>query len=357
MISNKKIVLFTMSLWNEPRRGRHHFAKALSEDNLVIWVNRQLFPNESGDIRVGPEYINQNLIILHTGASIFSQRIDEYLNINNRTRLKHLIKFLGKHGEPDILWAYDYKSINVVKYYKRALSLYYCNDFFGEKVFWYYEKQLARAVNHVICTDPRLAEQFKPINKSSHFISHGLWPHLNRRQFCKKKLPRSLGYVGTLNGTVDIDFFERILNETDFEIYIAGPIVECDDLKKIRFENLLKKNRVFYFGIVGQDEINMVLSSVDVCLLPYIKSFNGFALKFFDYINNAKPIIATKYDFIWPENYEEFVHIYSDGINLKEFIFTVYENWNIEKYELQIKLAENSTWKDRAAEVSRCIGL
>lgn len=358
MISNKKIVLFTMSLWDEPRRGRHHFARALSENNLVIWVNRRLFPNESLDTRVGPEYINENLIVLHTGVSYFSQSMDEYFNINNRVRLQLLKALLKKFGKPDILWAYDYKSINIVKYFgKKVTSLYFCNDFFGEKVFWYYEKRLAKAVNHVICTDPRLTERFRPINNSSYFVPHGLWPLSNRPPLSKKKKPHTVGYVGTLNGTVDIDFLERILDETAYEIILAGPIVECDDLKRKRFEKLLKREKVHYFGVVEQDEINTVLSSVDVCLLPYISSFNGSALKFFDYINNAKPILATEYDFVWPQAFKRFVQIYTEESNLEDFVDMTYQTWNREQFDAAIMLADRSTWRDRIVEVSMHIGI
>lgn len=358
MISNKIVVLFTMSLWDEPRRGRHHFAKALSENNLVIWVNRCYFPNESLDARGGIEFINDNLIVLHTGLSYVSKSVDEYLNINNRVRLKLLKPLIQKYGKPDILWSYDYKSINVVKYFgNKVTSLYFCNDFFGEKVFWYYEKSLAKKVNHVICTDPRLSDRFRPINSSCYFVPHGLWPLSNRPPFSKKKKPRTVGYIGTLNGTVDIDFIEKILDETACEVILAGPIVECDDQKRVRFEALLKKEKVSYFGVVEQDRINELLSSIDVCLLPYIKSFNGFALKFFDYLNNAKPIIATEYDFVWPQKFEGFVRVYTDQLNLEGFVDIVYQNWNKCQYDDAIELANCSTWKDRIAEVSECIGI
>lgn len=358
MISNKKIVLFTMSLWDEPRRGRHHFARALSENNLVIWVNRRRFPNETLNSRVGPEFINENLIILHTGISYFSQSMDEYFNINNRIRLRLLKTLLEQFGKPDILWTYDYKSINVVKYFgNKLISLYFCNDFFGEKVYWYYEKRLAKVVDHVICTDPRLTERFRQINDSSFFVPHGLWPLADRPLFSKKKTPHKLGYVGTINGTVDIDFLERILDETSYEIILAGPIVECDDLKKERFEKLFKREKVRYLGVVKQDEINTVLSSVDLCLLPYVKSVNGSALKFFDYINNGKPILATKYDYVWPQEFKRFVCIYNEESNLEDFVGMVYQNWNREQYDDAIALAERSTWRDRIVEVSRCIGI
>lgn len=347
-----------MSLWNEPRRGRHHFARALSDNNLVIWVNRQYFKNESFDIKVGPEYINKNLIVLHTSVSFFSQRIDEYLNISNRVRLKLLNGLLRQFGKPDILWAYDYKSINIIRYFRNdVVSLYFCNDFFGEKAYWLYERRLAKTVSHVICTDPRLAERFKPINSSSLFVPHGLWPLSNRPPFSKKKKPHTLGYVGTLNGTVDIEFIEKILDETTCELVLAGPIVECDDSKREGFEKLLKRDRVRYFGVVEQSEINTVLSFVDVCLLPYIKPFNGFALKFFDYLNNAKPILATDYDFVWPQDFKRFVNIYTEQLNLGEFVDLIYQSWDKDHFDDAINLADRSTWRDRIVEISRYLGI
>lgn len=350
--------MLTMSLWKEPRRGRHHYAKALSEDNLVIWVNRRYWPNESFDVKDGPEVINDNLIILHTGISFISPSLDEYINFNNYIRLNYINKLLSKIGKPDIIWIYDYKGIGVLKKFdKNIISLYFCNDFFGEKAFWIHERSLAKAVNHVICTDPRLAERFKPINHSSHFVPHGLWPIFARPPFSKLKNPRTLGYVGTLNGTVDVEFLERILIETPYELVLAGPIVECDDLKRERFEKLLKRDKVRYFGVVEQGEINTVLSFVDVCLLPYIKPFNGFALKFFDYLNNAKPILATDYDFVWPQEFKRFVKIYSEQLNLGSFVNMTYQSWNNEHFDDAINLADRSSWRDRIIEISHHLGI
>jgi hypothetical protein len=212
-------------------------------------------------------------------------------------------------------------------------------------------------VNLVICTDPRLAEKFKSINSNSYFVPHGLWPHLNRPPFTKKQKPHTLGYVGTLNGTVDIEFLERVLDETPYELVLAGPIVECDNLKRKKFENLLKRKKVRYFGVVEQIEINKVLSYVDICLLPYVESFDGFALKFFDYLNNAKPIIATKYDFVWPQDFKRFVQIYTEQLNLEDFVNMTYENWDKEQFDNAINIAVRSTWRDRIVEVSQHLGV
>ena len=65
-----------MSFWNEPFRGRHHYANALSRDNTVIWINKCYDNKVNQSSKIGLEYINKHLIVLHTGKTIFSNKIE-----------------------------------------------------------------------------------------------------------------------------------------------------------------------------------------------------------------------------------------------------------------------------------------
>ena len=87
-----------MSLWDEPNRGRHHFANQLSTNNNVIWVNRKLDRTDNPNNFIGLEKINSNFSVLHTGKSwlpnFLPRRVDELVNLNNHFRLKILNTFL-----------------------------------------------------------------------------------------------------------------------------------------------------------------------------------------------------------------------------------------------------------------------
>ena len=345
-----------MSLWQEPSRGRHHYAKALSKDNTVVWINKRYENSKNSPNKIGVEYINKNLIVLHTGKSFFSNKIDEYLNLNNLFRLFLIKKILLKSYKPDLIWIYDYKGIRIAKYFnKKAKVLYFCNDNFGNKVYHYYELKLAKIVQYIFCTDLKLVNKFKLINNRTYFIPHGIW--MDKKDisiFRKKYTPKIVGYVGTFNDTLDINFFNQILINTNYDLYLAGPIFDCDYNKSILFKNLFQNNRVKYFGILSnQSDITKFIQNFDICLLPYLNTFDGFALKFFDYLYSGKIIVATEYNFIWPKEFLKFVHLYKKEFNLQVFLDSIYSSWNFCKYSNQKKLASNSSWFDRIIEISK----
>jgi len=343
-----------MSFWNEPFRGRHHYANALSRDNTVIWINKCEYNTVNQSSKIGLEYINKQLIVLHTGKTFISNRIDEYTNFNNIYRLFLIKKYLLKKFKPDIIWIYDYKSTNIAKFFKKDTKiLYFCNDNFGKKVYYYYEKKLSKLVQFIFCTDPKLVSKFKLINSNTYFIPHGIWINYQHSySYIKKFTPKIVGYVGTFNDTLDINFFNSILENTNFDLYLAGPIFDCDEKKSLLFQNLFKQNRVKYFGILSNHlEINNFIQNFDFCILPYLSNFDGFSLKFFDYLYSGKIIVATEYNFIWPDEFKIYVNIYKNGLNLQNYLDSIYNKWNIINFNNQKSIANDSSWYNRINDI------
>ena len=351
-----------MSLWDEPNRGRHHFANQLSTNNNVIWVNRKLDRTDNPNNFIGLEKINSNFSVLHTGKSwlpnFLPRRVDELVNLNNHLRLKILNTFLKQiNFKPDLIWIYDYKAINIAKSFNDKIkTLYFCNDFYGKSAFKY-EFKLLKLVDYVFSTDQRLQVVFNNYNSNLYYIPHGSWPVSSQPIFEKKNEPESIGYIGTINDTLDINVFSMLLEKTKLKIIIAGPFSECNNERKVFFKNFFKNKRVKYHGNLEQKDRELVIKKLDICLLPYHPKVNGFALKFFDYISFGKPIFSTKYDFPWPSNYKKFIRFYNDEINIDNFIFNMYKSWDTNHFNDAISLSKKSRWSDRVYQISKNLNM
>ncbi|MFC1818728.1 hypothetical protein ACFL0B_06500 [Thermodesulfobacteriota bacterium] len=361
MRSSKLIIIVTMSLWDEPHRGRHHYAMALSEKHRILWVNRQLSWREEGAIKTGVEKIKDNLSVLHTGRSILPGRVDHRVNWSNIVRLQLLKKALPDFGTPDIIWIYDYKAVQFAKHYKKkAKIIYFCNDYFGEYAYKRYESKLSKKVDHIFVTAPKLIDRLKIYNSNCACIPHGVWLSGQKLSFKKKLKPETIGFVGALGAGVDRGFFKRILKESDLRLVLAGPIVECTQTERSEFESLFLHPKVEYLGNLSRSEAQKEISKLDICLLAYEvdhpQSGYRFVLKYFDFLAAGKPIAATSY-FEWPEPYSKFVSVYHGESGLKEFITSVYSNWNYEQFEKAIQLVEQCTWDKRVLEVGKIIGV
>lgn len=358
-MQDKLVVFVTNSLWDEPRRGRHHFADALADENTVVWVNRPLARDEHGP-PAGLEHVERGLHVLHVGRGLLSPRIDFRLNWNNAFRLRRLLAALAVGGferGPDLIWIHDFKAIGFARRFRStAKRLYFCNDYFGEYVYNRYESRLASEVDCVFGTAPGLADRLRRFNPNSHFMPHGVWLPGEVRAFNKAEHPRTAGYVGTLRRAVDIDFLHGILDETDLRLILAGPVTEATADKQKEFDELFGHPRVTYLGNVGREDMNRVIGDMDVCLLPYLCGIANkyqFAVKYFDYIAAGKPIAATPY-FEWPEPYGKFVSIWN-GENLREFFESVYSRWDEAHCHAARALADECTWNRRVEQVSEII--
>jgi len=57
-MKDKLIIFVTMSLWDEPHRGRHHYANLLADNNTVVWVNRHYAWREFKKRDKGLKHVN-----------------------------------------------------------------------------------------------------------------------------------------------------------------------------------------------------------------------------------------------------------------------------------------------------------
>lgn len=358
---DKLIVFVTMSMWDEPHRGRHHFANALADHNTVVWIDRPFYWKDKS-ARVGLEHIERGLHVLHPGRTPLPYRLDHKLNWGNRSRLKLLIRTLKSAGfdrQPDIIWIYDYKAANFARHFRgRCIRIYFCNDYFGEYAYEKYEPGLCAEVDHVFCTSPALRDRLVGFNPNCTFLPHGVWLPAAPVEYRRKPHPENIGYVGTLRQDLDLVFLNRVLDETDLRLVMAGPVTECLPEQKRGYEQLLAHPRVDYLGNLKQDQIPAALADIDICTVPYKLDQRQFMfpLKLFDYLAAGKPVAATPY-FDWPGPYDKFVSVWQPGQDLRMFFEEVYERWDQSAHRAALALAADSTWARRTEQVAEVLGL
>lgn len=356
----KLIIMVTMSLWDEPHRGRHHYAMALSARHRVLWVNRRLRFGEPRISSTSLEKVSDNLFVLHTGRSVLSSRVDERLNFDNMLRLRYVKKVLKELGRPVVIWIYDYKANAFAKYFRHdAKIIYFCNDYFGDYAYRRYEAAIAANVDYIFATSPKLRDRLEVMNQKCHFLPHGVWLPRAGAPSSNNLKPKSVGYVGTLRSGVDIVYLRRILEETNLKLVLAGPIIECSAETAVQIRSLLARPGVDYRGDLGRAEAEKVISEIDLGLLPYAGRSSlayGFAIKFFDYLAAGKPIVATPY-FEWPTPYDEFVHVDDSSQEMGEMFDTVYRSWDEKRSARAIDLARQCTWEKRIEQVGKLVGV
>ncbi|MBN1461909.1 MAG: glycosyltransferase [Armatimonadetes bacterium] len=357
----KVVVMVTMSLWDEPHRGRHHYASLLSQQHTVIWLNRHLRRGEKWD---GPrvETVSSGLYVIHPGRVLLPPRVDLRINMSNWFRLAALRRGLRMLSirNPDVIWCYDYQGLPFFRFYRdKSLLLYFCNDWFGEYAYTRYESRLVSLADYVIAVSPKLRDSFKELNANAHCVMHGLWQASEPPKYIRKTAPETFAYVGTLNNTVDVEFLERIIRETDGRLVLGGPVVEASSVQRKAFQKLLASERVTYLGNLGKDDAYQAMCRADMLLLPYAKGrIRGqtYPIKYFEYLGCGRPILATDFQ-EWPPAFPGTYTVYREGDSLSQRVAEAYSRWDESSFAYFLELAGRSTWAHRLAEVSGIIGV
>jgi glycosyltransferase involved in cell wall biosynthesis len=352
-----------MSLWDEPQRARHHYVDAIikqSNRNRVIWINRPYISTDSS-VHEGIQDLSEQLIIVHLGKSLLPRflprTIEEIFNFDINKKKNIILNSLKNRNINNyVTICFDYKGLRILK----SLSIdspkfYFCNDFFGPIPKYLYQKRISRYVTGVICTDPRLKDFFLKFNHRVLFLPHGLH-YFDNIEYKKRNIFKKLVYSGTLNFSLDYLFLTELVNSLDIELHLIGPIVEIDIQSKKILDSLLQHKRVKYYGhLDGIVERNLIIQECDICLLPYKKSFNGFVLKYFDYLHVGKPIFSTKYDSYWLPEYKKFVTFYDNSVDLFSQLKSLFDSYEKAVFEEMRCIAKESTWEARLKYLYRFI--
>lgn len=352
-----------MSLWDEPKRARHHYVDAIikkSPENRVIWVNRPYYSSDKSFFK-GAQEISDQLTVLHLGLSVLPnylpRTLEEVFNLDKNNKKRFIFSFLSDRGiSSAVTICFDYKGLSILKgLFRDSPKYYFCNDFFGFIPRLLFQKKISRYATGVIVTDPRLKEFFLKYNRRVLFLPHGLYYYENIEYRKNSKL-KKLVYSGTLNFSLDYLFLLELVKCLDLELHLIGPIVEIDLKSRRNLDILLSYRRVKHYGNIEKvADRNSIIEECDICLLPYKKSFNGFALKYFDYLHMGKPIFSTDYNSCWPLGYDKFIAFYDDRNDLLKQLTKLFDIHSEARFEQMRLLASESTWDFRVKALNQFI--
>lgn len=348
----------TQSFWDEPYRERHILMDRLSQHNRVVWINR--FGRKREPLLPWRKKVKENLLVYYPGCKFIPDRLARLAN--DRRRLLQARIFLKRVDFlPDVVWTHDPYSIAFVEYYRRrgAITLYYCNDVFGEGKHRLVESRLARAVDLVLATSPNLYDRLIPYGET-HLALHGV-AEFEKGDFpYRKGRLETVGYVGTIRDCLDLELLKEIVRAGRYRLVMAGPVIEMDRLnerEKQDWHDFLHSPAVEYLGPLPLDRLRPVMARLDVLLMPYDVRFKGelsFPQKYFEYLSVGRPIVSTDF-FTWPREYGRFVHVCRPGEDINKAVEQAFDSYTETLYREAVDLAHRSTWSRRLEQISSLI--
>jgi glycosyltransferase involved in cell wall biosynthesis len=330
----------------------------LSFHNRVVWVNRYGRKNEP--LLPGSEQVTENLSFYYPGCKFIPDRLIR--GPNDGRRLLQTRLYLKRIGfTPDIVWTHDPYSRRFIHHFgaRGAVTLYYCNDIFGEGKHRLEEAKIARAVDLIMVTSPNLYQRLGYTGKA-HLMMHGV-DEFTRYDFpYRKEKLKTVGYVGTIRDCLDLELLREIARGGRYRLVMAGPVIEMDRFdrkQKEEWDDFLRSPAVDYLGPLPRQELRKNMAQLDLLLMPYdvsLKSELSFPQKFFEYLSVGRPILATDF-FTWPESLQKFVHVYRSGENINDALESAWQAYNEEHYRAAIELAYGNTWGRRLGQISSLI--
>ena len=152
-----------------------------------------------------------------------------------------------------------------------------------------------------------------------------------------------LTYIGTISSWFDFDLIERSLNDFKNIVYfIIGPIEENIEV--------LKHDRIKYFGSVEHKYIKTLVIKSDILIMPFkinklIEAVDP--VKMYEYIAFGKKIISINYNEL--DKFSKYINTYNNYNEFKKILQNL--NNNQEVGILKENFVELNSWESRKKDV------
>ena len=357
-----KLIINTITSWEEPPRARHQFTYALAKKFPVIFITR----NKTGWMK---------LVITHPQHNI--TLIEPYFPIDYR--LRYRLPFINELYQ---IWLYtklkrisnigvvnfDFTGSLISKYFKNII--YYCTDEYtstsryNSKLINLYiarcEKLVARRSKFCIATSIYLVNKLSKYNPLTYEIPLGV----DSTYFKQKKININkkstdkiivglLGFISERQTSIEI--INEIVSHNKLQLVIIGPI-EDSFLKKIEYPELIKMT-----GTLKGLDLAAELSKIDVGIALY--NLNKINLgttpnKLWQYISMGKPGVISNLPNLkhtaFPEKTVYKLLRDIDAIDL--IIRANSEDSSILRHS-RIEFAKQNTWEIRVAKFMEIFNL
>jgi len=376
---NKKSIIFfgPSDWWNMNPSSGTHLAKNLSHDNWVLYIN-PISTDLGGTLKSAGiskfflykiarklksfltafRKINDNLCVYSPIFLPFQGKI--YIDLLNNIliwiQIRIIIFFNAKYISR-VMWIENIRAIDFLNYSRWNKVIYHVSDLYTEnryskdrEVLHKRDELASKRSDLIICVSVELYNLKKRKYPNVYYLPHGVdfeKYFTAAKSGCKHPLLSNvkgplIGYFGTLTQANDIKMLEFCAAKfPDYNFIFAGKITGGD-------YNILKKmNNVHLLGFIPYDEISLLCSSFDVCLLPWMMTpwiEHCNPLKLFEYMACGKPVVSVPI--------KEVVYNYSDVVSIaysaEEFSNAIdweLKNDNSTRENRRIEIAKNNSWE------------
>jgi hypothetical protein len=244
------ILIISNEGWDGPRYSKHRYALALKKYREVFFIDPppQWKPAHLLQIGVRSRPTPEGVTVLsyNNAIPLFGGMLS---SINDRIVSRRIRRTLERNGRHNpLFWTFDPRRLAAPGIFKPSASVYHCADDYGLR--WRSERMLAKSCDHVFCIARDLMPRFETMNKSVHYVPHGLAEtDMDLSAVDPARLPAPPGYglfIGNINDRHDFVLWEKLfLANPDIMWLIVGPtqisdpvglrIAEGKDFPNVRF--------------------------------------------------------------------------------------------------------------------------
>lgn len=266
--------------------------------------------------------------------------------------------------EKKIVWIFNYELYKMPVFFgQNYFSIFDCVDYFSSihqktnKIIKVKVEYLIRNSKLFFVNSSSLAKLFskyKPITVPQGFDLETF--KVNVKSGIKINLPKNkpiIGYTGSLNYRLNYRLLDKVAkgHQNWNFVFIGSKQVNKleDNLLKTNFwqRKLFKNPNVFVFKNQPKKNLPAIISSFNVCLIPYTNKvvFNKycFPMKMFEYFFMGKPIISTP--IMELNQFKPYVKIVDSADSMSNGIRRLMkEPWPKKYSEVEKKLAIQNSW-------------
>lgn len=333
---SKKILIISPQPWGHLSISKHHYAKALSVKNEVLFLNA---PEEKTGMKFWteevPSYPNLHVIryLLPLPYSFF---------FHLRTIYKRVNLFLVSKKIRSITPVFDvcidfgnYLLYDNIDFVRAEIKIYFPVDDFEDL------KPSMRGSRFALSVSDNIIEKFRQQGQKCYFINHGLskefadlaTTRLNNLKEWVKAGRLNIGYAGNLFiPFIDTCLLGKIIeNNPDVMFHFFGSVKFDPGIawQVAWYKLLTEAKNVKLYGSVKPEELAIRFEDIDAFLLCYKPDNKNYhaenSHKIFEYFSTGRVIISTPITiykksklFCMSENNEQFEVTFNDAIQKLE---------------------------------------
>ncbi len=348
-------------------------AKLLSKKNtIVIFCSEDTisWKNVLGLRRRVPLFEKRwNALLFHPFFVIPGQRFPIIKHMNYRINAWCLYWYL-KFSQPGIkkfLWFFDpYYVSSLINIFVHYQSIYDCVDYYEgvSEELRVHNRFLFRRATYTFVNSHALLNKFGGYRKNVSLVPLGFASDLFQTRHVNSSRENGIvaGFVGGITRRIDYRLLTSVakrLPDIQFVFYgarrddaftSAGKL--CPDI-----EEFFSLKNVFWKGPVPKTLMPSVISSFDICLIPYTKDkFNLYCypMKVMEYFYVGKPVLSTPI-----EELKRFPQLISIGKTAEEWEDNIWKllsvPWPVRFQKIQRDTAKKNSWKNKLLAMERVI--